>query len=188
MLITDDDRRHVDANTAACRALGIPPEALRALRIDDLTPPERRPALAAMWSRFLVAGSLNGEHELLLPGGRSVLVRYVAFARCVSGLHLTIVLPVCARDDAMVSEREREVLELLATGATAEDIAKALTIASSTVRTHIRNVREKLGATTRAHLVALAFQAGLLPLFNAERSGGSGPGQAPTEDVGRARR
>lgn len=52
-----------------------------------------------------------------------------------------------------LSEREREVVELLAVGATANEIARALILSFHTVRTHIRNVYTKLGVCNRVELM-----------------------------------
>src|ERR671935_117042 len=52
--------------------------------------------------------------------------------------------------------REREVLALLATGATDGEIADVLGLSPATVQTHVRNAKTKLGARTRAQAVALA--------------------------------
>jgi DNA-binding CsgD family transcriptional regulator len=64
--------------------------------------------------------------------------------------------------------REREVLALLATGATDSEIADLLGLSSATVQTHVRNAKTKLGARTRAQAVALAVAQGLI----APRKGG----------------
>jgi DNA-binding NarL/FixJ family response regulator len=60
----------------------------------------------------------------------------------------------------VLSPREREVLGLLSTGLSGEDAAKQLFLSSETVRTHVRNAMNKLGATTRVHAVALALKRG----------------------------
>ena len=62
----------------------------------------------------------------------------------------------------VVTRREVEVLRLLAEGATTMEIAKQLHLSAATVRTHVENMRNKLGATTRARLVALGFRLGIL--------------------------
>jgi DNA-binding response OmpR family regulator len=62
--------------------------------------------------------------------------------------------------DALTS-RERQVLRMLAAGATQEDIANALVISSRTVGTHIQNTLAKLGVHSRAQAVALAHLLGL---------------------------
>lgn len=58
-----------------------------------------------------------------------------------------------------LSPREREVLGLLARGLTGEQIAARLVLSPETIRTHIRNAREKLGASTRVEAVTMALIA-----------------------------
>lgn len=61
------------------------------------------------------------------------------------------------RRSRTLSPREREVLGLLARGLTGEQIAERLVLSPETVRTHIRNAREKLGASTRVEAVTMAL-------------------------------
>lgn len=61
-----------------------------------------------------------------------------------------------------LSPREIEVLELLVEGRGGADIAEALTISPDTVHTHIRNLRAKLGASSRLEAVAVALRLGLV--------------------------
>ena len=63
-----------------------------------------------------------------------------------------------------LSPRERDVLGLLASGATSEDAATALGLSRETVRTHVRNAINRLGAHTRTHAVALALDSGQITL------------------------
>lgn len=71
-----------------------------------------------------------------------------------------------ATDDAAESghltTREREVLELLATGRTNREIAEQLYVGEATVKTHLSNIYAKLGATDRHHAVGRALELGLL--------------------------
>jgi DNA-binding CsgD family transcriptional regulator len=60
-----------------------------------------------------------------------------------------------------LTERERDVLELVAEGYSTTEIARALWITEDTVRTHIKRMLARLGASTRAHAVAIAFRADL---------------------------
>jgi DNA-binding NarL/FixJ family response regulator len=62
--------------------------------------------------------------------------------------------------DKLLSPREREILELLSKGLSGEEAAARLGLSSETVRTHVRNAMNKLGAGTRVHAVALALQRG----------------------------
>ncbi len=59
-----------------------------------------------------------------------------------------------------LSNREREVLDLLFTGADTEEIAVSLSIAVATARTHIQNLLRRLNVHSRAEAVALAHRAG----------------------------
>ena len=63
-----------------------------------------------------------------------------------------------------LTERERQVLELLAEGLTPAQVADELVISTSTVGTHIEHLYSKLGARTRAHAVGLAYRHGLLEI------------------------
>lgn len=59
-----------------------------------------------------------------------------------------------------LSSRESEILGLLADGLTGEQIAKRLVLSPETVRTHVRNAMEKLGAPTRTAAVVKALDLG----------------------------
>ena len=61
-----------------------------------------------------------------------------------------------------LSDREREVLRLLALGHTNQEIAKMLYISVRTAETHRAHVMQKLGLSTRAELVRYALTHGLL--------------------------
>ena len=61
-----------------------------------------------------------------------------------------------------LSEREREVLRLLALGHTNQEIAKMLYISVRTAETHRAHIMQKLGLQTRAELVRHALASGLL--------------------------
>jgi two-component system, NarL family, nitrate/nitrite response regulator NarL len=62
----------------------------------------------------------------------------------------------------LMSDRESEVLRLIAQGLSAPEIATALFISPSTVRTHVKNLFEKLGVSDRAAAVAEGMRRRLL--------------------------
>ncbi|MBB4687110.1 response regulator [Amycolatopsis jiangsuensis] len=63
---------------------------------------------------------------------------------------------------AAVTEREREVLALVAGGLSNDEIAAHLVISTATARTHVSRIMTKIGARDRAQLVVLAYESGLV--------------------------
>ncbi len=61
-----------------------------------------------------------------------------------------------------LSLREMEALKLVAQGLTNKEIADSLYISENTVKTHLRNIMEKLHLTNRSQAVAYAFKKGLI--------------------------
>ena len=92
-----------------------------------------------------------------VAGGHSVLSPEVT----------TAVMQAAARNqehqsEVSLSSREYDVLIQLAQGATTAETAEALIISTSTVKTHIKHIMEKLDASNRAEAVAQAAAWGLL--------------------------
>ena len=65
-------------------------------------------------------------------------------------------------DEDPLSEREREVLRLLALGHTNQEIAQMLYISVRTAETHRAHIMQKLGLTSRAELVRYALDHALI--------------------------
>jgi two-component system, NarL family, nitrate/nitrite response regulator NarL len=65
-------------------------------------------------------------------------------------------------DRPFLSDREREVLELVAEGLTAPQIGRRIHLSTATVKTHLSHVYEKLGVAERAAAVAAAMRRGLV--------------------------
>jgi DNA-binding NarL/FixJ family response regulator len=70
----------------------------------------------------------------------------------------------CRMEDDMLSEREIEVLSLIAAGKSNREVAAQLAISEETAKTHVRNILAKLGAHDRTHAVTLALQRGIIHL------------------------
>lgn len=62
----------------------------------------------------------------------------------------------------VLSVRERDILQLIAGGASNKEVAVAFFISETTVKAHLRNILEKLHVKNRAHAVALAVERGWL--------------------------
>jgi DNA-binding CsgD family transcriptional regulator len=169
MVIADDERRYVAANPAACLLLRLSEDEVRRLRIDDVTPVEQREHVPELWEAFLRDGVQEGTFHLLMPDGGRVAVDYSATANVEPGRHLSILMfppgqgqdraPSVAGRRALLTNREREVLERVAMGRGSTGIAAELGVSASTVETHVRHCLEKLGARNRAHAIALGLRA-----------------------------
>jgi DNA-binding NarL/FixJ family response regulator len=66
-----------------------------------------------------------------------------------------------ARNDTPLTERERQVLRLIAAGRTNRAIAGALHISEKTVARHVSNIFTKLGLSSRSGATAYAYEHGL---------------------------
>jgi DNA-binding NarL/FixJ family response regulator len=88
--------------------------------------------------------------SLIQPLVASKLLRHVAHEDQAPGEALT--------------DREMEVLRLLAQGKVNKEIAAALTIAERTVKFHVSAIMDKLGAGNRTEAVAIAAQRGLIEM------------------------
>ena len=70
--------------------------------------------------------------------------------------------PATTADLARLTDREREVMALVAEGLTNDEIAGRLFLSPATARTHVSRAMIKLGARDRTQLVVLAYESGLV--------------------------
>ena len=73
---------------------------------------------------------------------------------------------------SMLTRREREVLELLAAGATSDQLADELSLSPHTVRTHIQNIMSKLQVHSRLEAATLAVRHGIVVAPSKDRLAG----------------
>jgi DNA-binding CsgD family transcriptional regulator len=172
MVLLDDQRRVVDANAAFVRLVGSGRSALLHRPMAELL--VGGPLYTAdEWWNALRLGRFAGEAVLRHAGGNDVAVQWGATTEVVTGRRLVLVVALSTSrwgarfrrprepepdpgGTVTLSAREREVVRLVALGETGPEIAAELGITHDTVRTHVRNAMTKLGARSRAHLVAKA--------------------------------
>jgi PAS domain S-box-containing protein len=175
MVLLDDERRQVDANGAYLRLLGYRRRDILGRPIFEFVdgPPIYS---SAEWATVLTHPEFSGTADLRHAEGRRVSVQWAASTEVITGRRLVLAValntsrwgPRFRRSadpepgPARLTQREREVVRLVAMGSTANEIADELHLAHNTVRTHVRNAMTKLGARSRAHLVALALAEGLV--------------------------
>jgi len=104
-----------------------------------------------------VVGVQYGATPEEVTGRRLVLV--VALSTSRWGRHFRRDVDVILQSGRL-SAREREIVRMVALGKTGPEIADELHLAHDTVRTHVRNAMTKVGARSRAHLVAKALGEG----------------------------
>ena len=101
----------------------------------------------------------------VLRAVRSVARGDAVFGPAVAGRVLSyLTRPLSARDPVLfpeLSDREREVLELLARGHSNSEIARALVLSPKTVRNHVSSIFTKLQVAGRSDAIARARSAGL---------------------------
>jgi DNA-binding CsgD family transcriptional regulator len=163
MLILDDAAVYTAANDAACRTMGRPREDIVGHQLGFSSPPELRAQLSETWAQLRNEGYVLCPWELTLPDGSVASIEAICTADTPErGRHLALCWPAPQNGDRMLSPREKEITALLARGLTGEQIAQQLFLSPETVRTHIRNAMLRMRAQTRAQLVALAIERGII--------------------------
>ena len=183
MMLTDERRVIVDVNPAALRLLGREHGDVAGRPVWTFV--ADGPLLSREeWANALAAGRFSGEAELVAGDGGRVGVQWAATAETVTGRRLVLVVAMStsrwgprfrrggdAEDSAGgLTARQREIVDLVALGASGPEIADELHISHDTVRTHIRNASSKLGARSRAHLVAKALAHGHVPACGSDHA------------------
>ncbi|GAA2897534.1 response regulator [Microbacterium esteraromaticum] len=135
--------------TARLRGLEHPPAVLVLTTYDSESDILR--ALDAGAGGYLLK---DAPPEQLFAGIRSVAVGAPALAPSVAAM----LMRRASSPDPRVTEREVEVLELLADGLGNRELARALFVSEATVKSHLSHIYAKLGVDTRAGAVAAAIE------------------------------
>jgi PAS domain S-box-containing protein len=176
MLIADDQRRWVTGNAAACDLLAIAPEEISWHTMDEFVPPDAKEWLDERWEQFLADGAAEGWYSLSIPARGQVPVEFSATANVLPSRHLSVFLPADespgprqsgglewksipaeSAGRQRLTDREQEIMTLVASGLHSADIAERLFLSPETIKSHVHNAMGKLGARTRAHAVAIAL-------------------------------
>jgi PAS domain S-box-containing protein len=166
--LLDEERRIVDLNGAAVGLLGVPRVDLIGTSLRDRLKPDEREAADEEWREFLRTGEYAGTRDLPRGDGTEVRVDFAARLADVAGRRMAIFVAIASGEpellalargaaDLGLTDREREVVTLIAMGLDTGDIAAELHISPETVRTHVRNAMGKLNVHTRAQLVAVVL-------------------------------
>jgi PAS domain S-box-containing protein len=173
MALVDEARWIVDVNGAFIRLLGWGRDELVGHHVREFV--HGGPRLTAEeWAAALARQRFSGEAEMLRRLGGTLTVNWGATTEIVTGRRLVLIVAMSTSrrgvahehdhgdtsDDASLSDREREIVRLVALGRTGPEIADELHISHHTVRSHVRNSMTRLGARSRAHLVAKVLAEG----------------------------
>jgi PAS domain S-box-containing protein len=167
MLVLDDERLIVEANGAFVALVGHQRAALIGRPVVDFLVGGPPPTIQR-WRATVADGDFTGSVDLLHADGGARRVRFAAHPETVAGHHVVLWIgmrgagagasaprPPDRRCDPTVSARELEIVRLIALGGTAREIAEHLQLSYHTVRAHIAHTMAKLGARSRAQLVAM---------------------------------
>ena len=175
MVLVDERRRHDDVNGAYLKLLGYTRAELLGRPVAEIVVGGPR-ASAEEWAALLGSERETGDIELVCADGSIVAMQWGATPEVVTGRRLVLFVAMSTsrwggrfrrrvevdEDAGPLSARETEIVRLVALGSSGPEIADELHIAHDTVRTHVRNAMTKVGARSRAQLVAKALAEGHL--------------------------
>lgn len=121
-------------------------------------------AIKAGASGFLLKDSPPEDllHAIRTVHAGDAVIAPTTTRRLLTRLVSTMTEPVDAAGIAELTDREREVLLLMARGLSNQEICAELVVAEATVKTHVGKVLSKLGARDRVQAVVIAYETGLV--------------------------
>jgi len=170
----DAEGRFVHMNAAAERARGHSGPELLGHHFTEMLAPEEREKVAAQFRRAAEWGEPTEFETLFVDAGGQLRGTRAQHLPLRSGAEIVgvLILAFDARRppsepnglDAQpqLTDRQREILDLIAAGQSTSEIAKNLTLSTETVRNHLRGVFRELHAHTRLEAIATARRHGLL--------------------------
>ncbi|HEX6713451.1 MAG TPA: LuxR C-terminal-related transcriptional regulator [Thermoleophilaceae bacterium] len=172
MALLDSQRVIVTVNQALEDAYGYEAEHLVGRRADVFLAPADWKRGDAEWNDVLKRAHAIHVRQVVRADGRHVNVQAAMLREEATGRQLVLfvaldedVKPLRGASSARegdLTPRELEIVDHVAMGRRAHEIADELFIATTTVETHVRNAMKKVGARSQAQLVAIVFARGLL--------------------------
>jgi PAS domain S-box-containing protein len=189
MALVDRNRRYVAVNEAALALYQYGRDEVIGSTAGSTVARRPQSAGDDDWRRLLRNNELYGERVIEHPSGRTLRISFAAHATSLDGEWRALLVTLSARPEPNGAElvavdpsgesgriggrratpaplaisltpREREVVRRVALGRSTPQIAADLNLSPATVRSHVRNAMVKVGAHTRAQLVALVLGDG----------------------------
>ncbi len=190
MALVDRNRRYVAVNEAALTLYQYGRDQVIGSTAGSTVARRPQSERDDDWRRLLRNNELYGERVIEHPSGRTLRVSFAAHATSLDGEWRALLVTLSARPEPNGAElivavhpsgedgrigargatpaplaisltpREREVVRRVALGRSTPQIAADLNLSPATVRSHVRNAMVKVGAHTRAQLVALVLGDG----------------------------
>jgi PAS domain S-box-containing protein len=172
--VHDLDGRFVHVNAAAERASGRSSAEWLGQHFTAPVPPDAKEKVAAQFRRAVETGEPTDFETAFVDGSgqlRGVRAQHLPLRHGEEIVGVLILAfdarnppsePFGAGPEPRLTPRQRETLELIASGRSTAEIAATLTLSTETVRNHVRSVMRELRVHTRVEAVAVAQRRGLL--------------------------